>query len=184
MPTYEVFVDGKPKKIELTRSGEKVFTIKVDGKSVSAELSNEKLEFEKSFKISVNGKNYDVELPKADKDKLMQIKVEGATFKVEVKAPVKKPELAAFVPSQLAPTKMSTATRQVAEGAVVAPMTGKILSVKVKKGDSVKTGQILCILEAMKMENEIAAPKAGTVREVLVSEGSSVSEGEPLFIIN
>jgi biotin carboxyl carrier protein len=184
MPTYEVFVDGKPKKVELTRNGEKAFTVKVDGKSVNVELQTEKTDFEKGFKISVNGKNYGVALPKAEKDKPLPVKVEEATFKVEVKTPIKKPELKAFVPLQTAPTKMQTATRQVVEGAVVAPMTGKILSVKVKKGESVKAGQILCILEAMKMENEIAAPKAGTIREVLVSEGSSVSEGEPLFIID
>jgi biotin carboxyl carrier protein len=62
-------------------------------------------------------------------------------------------------------------------------MTGKILSIKVKKGEQVKAGQVLCILEAMKMENEIAAPKSGTVQEILASEGSSVGEGETLFII-
>ncbi|MGQ9539272.1 MAG: biotin/lipoyl-containing protein, partial [Candidatus Bathycorpusculaceae bacterium] len=59
----------------------------------------------------------------------------------------------------------------------------KILSIKVKKGEQVKAGQVLCILEAMKMENEIAAPMAGTIREVLVSEGASVNDGDPLFVI-
>lgn len=183
MPTYEVFVDGKPKKIELTRTGEKTFTVKIDGKPVNVELPNGKLEFEKGFKISVNGKNYDVKLPKTERDNMVQARVEEATFKVEVKTPAAKHELTTFTP-QLVPTKVPTVTKRAAEGTVVAPMTGKILSVKVKKGDSVKAGQILCILEAMKMENEIAAPKAGTVREVLVSEGASVSEGEPLFIID
>jgi len=67
---------------------------------------------------------------------------------------------------------------------VTAPMTGKILSVMVKKGDQVKTGQILCVLEAMKMENEVTAPKTGTVQEVYVSEDSSVSEGEALFVVS
>ncbi len=73
--------------------------------------------------------------------------------------------------------------RQTVEGAVVAPMTGKILSIKVKKGDEVKAGQVLCVLEAMKMENEITAPKAGIIKEIYVSEGSSVSEGEPLLLL-
>ncbi|HDI06797.1 MAG TPA: biotin/lipoyl-binding protein [Candidatus Bathyarchaeota archaeon] len=62
-------------------------------------------------------------------------------------------------------------------------MTGKIVSVKVKEGDSVKRGDVLCVLEAMKMENEISAPRDGVVREVHVSEGSAVSEGEVLFVI-
>jgi biotin carboxyl carrier protein len=53
----------------------------------------------------------------------------------------------------------------------------------VKKGEQVKAHQVLCVVEAMKMENEILAPKAGTIKEVNVSEGSPVSEGEPLFII-
>jgi biotin carboxyl carrier protein len=62
-------------------------------------------------------------------------------------------------------------------------MTGKIVSVKVKKGDGVKTGQVLCIIEAMKMENEIYSPKTGTVQQVNVSDGSSVNDGEILFVI-
>jgi acetyl-CoA/propionyl-CoA carboxylase biotin carboxyl carrier protein len=62
-------------------------------------------------------------------------------------------------------------------------MTGKIVSVKVNKGDKVKAGQVLCVIEAMKMENEITASKAGSVQEVNVSEGSSVNEGEILFVI-
>jgi biotin carboxyl carrier protein len=63
-------------------------------------------------------------------------------------------------------------------------MMGKIISVMVKKGDHVKAGQIVCVLEAMKMENEITTPNAGTVQEVCVFEGSSVSEGETLFVVN
>jgi biotin carboxyl carrier protein len=183
MPTYEVFVDGKLKRVELTKTGEKTFTAKIDDKAITVELPNEKLGSEKGFQISIDDKKYHVELPRIEKEKPTQVKVEEATFKVEVKTPLKKPETAIFVPSPTTPTKAPIATRQAVEGAVVAPMTGKILSVKVKKGDSVKAGQILCILEAMKMENEITAPKAGTIREIYVSESSSVSEGEPLFLI-
>jgi len=184
MPTYEVFVDGKPKKVEVAKTGEKTFTVKIEDKSISVELPNEKLGFENGFSISVNGKHYRVELPKIEVEKPAQMKVEEVTFKVEVKTPLKKPELTVFKPFQATSTKAPAMARQVAEGAVVAPMTGKILSVKVEKGESVKAGQVLCILEAMKMENEITAPKAGTVREIYAYEGSSVSEGEPLFIID
>ncbi len=65
----------------------------------------------------------------------------------------------------------------------MAPMAGKIVSVRVKKGDAVKMGAVLCVLEAMKMENEIGAPRAGAVQEVNVAEGSSVSEGDVLFVV-
>ena len=67
--------------------------------------------------------------------------------------------------------------------AVNAPMPGTILKVNVTQGQSVKEGDVLCVLEAMKMENEIMAPKAGTVKQVLVSKGSSVSTDAPLVVI-
>ena len=62
-------------------------------------------------------------------------------------------------------------------------MPGNILKVNVNVGDAVKEGQVLVVLEAMKMENEIMAPKAGTVTQVLVSKGSTVDTGAPLVVI-
>jgi biotin carboxyl carrier protein len=101
-----------------------------------------------------------------------------------VKTPARKPVSTTLEQIPVTLTKTATAPRHAVEDAVTAPMTGKILSVRVKKGEQVKAGQVLCVLEAMKMENEIATPKAGTVREVYVSDGSSVSEGEPLFTVD
>ena len=63
---------------------------------------------------------------------------------------------------------------------VTAPMPGNIVSVKVNVGDTVKSGDVLCVLEAMKMENEIMAPKDGKVVAVSVSQGSTVSTGDVL----
>ena len=62
-------------------------------------------------------------------------------------------------------------------------MPGTILKVNVQKGQAVKEGEVLLILEAMKMENEIMAPKAGTVAQVLTSKGSNVDTGAPLVVI-
>jgi glutaconyl-CoA decarboxylase len=81
-------------------------------------------------------------------------------------------------------TRTATPRQASVEGAVTAPMTGKIVKVKVKKGEQVNAKQILCVIEAMKMENEITAPKAGTIQEINVSDGSPVTEGEILFIIS
>jgi biotin carboxyl carrier protein len=62
-------------------------------------------------------------------------------------------------------------------------MPGTILSVAVKAGDSVKAGQVLLILEAMKMENEIVAPRDGTVSRVAVTKGASVNTGDLLVVL-
>jgi glutaconyl-CoA decarboxylase len=68
-------------------------------------------------------------------------------------------------------------------GAVTCPMAGAITSILVKQGDSVKKGQALVVLEAMKMENQITAPVAGAVKSVNVKEGDSVQEGNVLLVL-
>ena len=66
---------------------------------------------------------------------------------------------------------------------IAAPMPGNILRIEVTAGQAVKAGQILLILEAMKMENEIVAPRAGTLTKVHVQKGAVVNTGDPLFDI-
>ena len=66
---------------------------------------------------------------------------------------------------------------------MTAPMPGTILKVNVTQGQAVKAGTVLCILEAMKMENEIMAPKDGTVTQVVVAKGATVDTGAPLLVI-
>ena len=68
-------------------------------------------------------------------------------------------------------------------GEIIAPMAGKIVSIKVKKGDNVHDGDVVCILEAMKMENEITATKTGVVEEVNITEGMPVNERDVLIKI-
>ncbi len=77
------------------------------------------------------------------------------------------------------------AAAPVAAGAttVSAPMPGKVLEVKVKAGDAVKSGDVLMILEAMKMQNEIMAPADGTVSDVRVSAGQTVSTGDVMIVL-
>lgn len=182
MPAYEVFIDGKSRKIEVTRNGQNLFTARVDDKPVKIELSGEKLEAGKGFSIKLDGKNYKVEMPTIEWGKTLPLNVEGSTFKAELKTRARKTALTAFEPV-VAPTKRNGVNKQAVEGAVVAPITGKVVSVRVRQGDQIKAGQTLCVVEAMKMENEIVAIRAGVVKEVLVSEGSPVSEGEALFVV-
>jgi biotin carboxyl carrier protein len=183
MQEYEIFIDNKPKKVEVTKTGQNSFSIKVDGKARSVELIAAAPDLEKPFTVKVDNRNYVVELPRTVQGKEFSVKVDEAAFKAEVKAPLKKTSLTAFEPTTATPAKRGAASRQAVEGGITAPMTGKIVSIKVKKGDDVKAGQVLCVIEAMKMENEIVAPKAGAVKEVYVSDGSSVREGEPLLMM-
>ncbi|MCC6383147.1 MAG: biotin/lipoyl-binding protein [Dehalococcoidia bacterium] len=87
-------------------------------------------------------------------------------------------------PARPASQPAGAAPRAGVKGGVTAQIAGRVLSIKVKAGDQVKSGDILLILEAMKMENEIRAPGDGTVREVAVTEGARVLEGETLVVID
>ncbi len=181
LPTYEISVNGKPRKVEIAKTGEHSFTVKLDGDVFSTEISNGKIEFGRETQIKIGDKAYTVMLNEVNKTKPFEVKVENASFKVELKALQKLvPSTVKYAPS---PTLEAKKPKKEVSGTITAPMTGKIVSIKVGKGEQVKAGQVLCILEAMKMENEIVAPVSGTVREVLVSEGSPVNEGDPLFVI-
>ena len=100
----------------------------------------------KNYKITVNGKTYDVTVEQAG-------------------------EAPATQPAQAAPVAQ---TASAGAATVKAPMPGTILDIKVSVGASVKKGDVLCILEAMKMENDICAPQDGTVDAILVNKGDAV----------
>lgn len=76
--------------------------------------------------------------------------------------------------------RASARKAQAAAGAIASQMTGRVIRVDVKPGDTVSEGDLLLVVEAMKMENEITAPMAGTVKEVAVAAGARVSEGDLL----
>jgi len=184
MPDYEAVIDGKARKIELTRKSPECFEAKLDGKPRDIKIQKMDLTSERAFTLEVDGKTYRIELPKVEGGKITPINIEGTSFNVEVKIATRGQTVADFeaVP-QAATKKIGSNRKTVIEGAIPAPMTGKIVQVRVKKGDQVKAGQVLCVIEAMKMENEISAPKAGVVRDVNVAGGASVNEGDTLFVI-
>ena len=84
------------------------------------------------------------------------------------------------------PSSNGNGSSSVAPGkgeSVLAPMPGNIIKINVNKGDTVKHGQVLLVLEAMKMENEITAPCSGTIGDVFVTEGKAVNNGDALLTI-
>ncbi|UCC34037.1 MAG: biotin/lipoyl-binding protein [Candidatus Bathyarchaeota archaeon] len=131
--------------------------------------------------MEIRGETYEVELSRPSREGPFQVKVNNTPFKAELK-PAKRKLVSKTLESE-ALMPLAKPSRKAEEGAAIAPMAGKIVSVLVKEGDSVKTGDVLCSLEAMKMENEITATKTGTVEEVKISEGMVVNEGEVLVVI-
>jgi len=134
----------------------------------------------KKFLIKVNGNQYEVEVE--------EIREDGSVVQeipVQNTAQVSSPAPAAAAP---APAPKAEAPKKPAGPAgsieVTAPMPGTILRTNVNPGDSVKKGQVLVILEAMKMENEIVAPSDGTVATLDVSKGASVNAGDVLLTLN
>jgi biotin carboxyl carrier protein len=184
MPSYETQVDGKTHQVELTKTGQNAFAGKIDGKSCKIQLETDRIKPEQALTIRIEEKSYKVKLPKIEQGRIITVGVEEATFKVEVKTPNRKQVLTSFEPAPASPARKAAASKQAtAEGAITAPMTGKIVSVKVRKGDIVQANQVLCIIEAMKMENEIVALKAGMIEQVNIQDGQPVSEGETLFVV-
>ena len=108
------------------------------------------------------------------------------TVEVELAEPISAAEFSAYAPAPVAAPVAAPAASPVVAGdgeCVAAPMPGNILKVNVAAGQAVKEGDVLVILEAMKMENDIMAPKGGTVSQVLVTKGTTVETGAPLVFI-
>jgi biotin carboxyl carrier protein len=122
----------------------------------------------KNYRITVNGNVYDVEVEEL-----------GTGAATQTAAPKAAPKAVA-APKAAAPAASGS------EGAVKvnSPMPGKILSVKASVGQAVKRGEVIMILEAMKMENEIVAPSDGTIASINVNEGASVEAGSVLASLN
>ena len=125
-----------------------------------------------------------------------ELTLNGRTYEVEVELaePLLMQEFQSYAPAPAAPAapvveaapSAAPAAAPAVTGAgekVDSPMPGTILKVNVAAGQTVKEGDLLVVLEAMKMENEIFAPKSGTVSQVAVSKGASVNTGDVLVVI-
>lgn len=138
----------------------------------------------KTFKVTVDGQDYTVQVEElTDKSPLEKASQSGSSKPVTAEAETKQTKAAAPVPVTEKPQK---APQPAAGGgmSIKAPMPGSVIEVKVKEGDAVKDGDVLLILEAMKMENELTASQAGTVAQILVKKGDTVNSGDPLIILS
>lgn len=131
----------------------------------------------RKFKITIEGESYEVEVEEIEETRS---KAPTSPAKAPPVTPGKPP--ADPRPPSSSVTKPPPAT-VAAEEVVASPMPGTIVSIKVKTGDVVKAGDILLILESMKIENEIPAPRDGKIKQIFVAEGKYVRRREPLVAI-
>ncbi|MDR3258741.1 MAG: biotin/lipoyl-binding protein [Fusobacteriaceae bacterium] len=127
--------------------------------------------------VTVNGKKFEVEVERE----------EGGSRKSLTRSSSAAPATPAPVAKVVVEEKVKTPVKPTAsanDNSVVSPLPGSVFDIKVKEGDTVKYGQVLIILEAMKMETEIVAPADGVVKSVLVNKGDSVDTDTPLVILN
>ncbi len=141
----------------------------------------------KTYKYTINGNKYEVAIGDIA-DNIANVTVNGEEFKVEME-PEAEPEKkkvvvktgAATEPAQSAPAEGGVAVNT--NNALKAPLPGVITEIKVAVGQEVQVGDVVIVLEAMKMANNLEAEKAGKVTAILVSQGASVMEDTPLIVI-
>lgn len=144
----------------------------------------------KEYKLKINGNDYNVVINDVQ-ESVASIEVNGSNYKVEFEKPIVKPTAIKVVKTATAAPAVSAAAPKpaavpapTAGGTTVSsPLPGVILEVCVKEGDTVKNGQKIMVLEAMKMENVVEATADGVIKSIKVNKGDSVMEGTPLAII-
>jgi len=137
----------------------------------------------KKFSFTISGNKYDVHLKDLEEN-IAQLDVNGTTYEVEIHQEVKKAKTPRLVrkPIQRKPGEgFITKKAGTASVKVNAPLPGNIFKVLVSEGDAIKKGDVLLIMEAMKMENNVLAEKDGTVASIKVSVGDAVLQNDVLI---
>lgn len=144
----------------------------------------------KKFKLTIEGNHYDVDIVSIE-DNMAEVEVNGVVYKVEVDKKLQQTKTPKLVRSVATPStesnasiaKTSSPSAPKGAGFIKSPLPGVILNIHKKEGETVKIGERLITLEAMKMENNINADKEGVIKTIKVKVGDSVLEGDTLIEI-
>jgi len=176
----EVLVNRKPHKVKVLERNGAVFLVEVNEKTVRVKVKN--MVQGKTLIMEINGEPFQADVERTQRG-ILKIRSGGKTFEVQCQPKIVKETAVKFEPTLITARKPAT-TLAVEKDAVTAPIAGRIVLLKANVGKKVEMGECICILEAMKMENEIAAPKTGVVKEIRVSEGAIVNKGDVLAVID
>ncbi len=144
----------------------------------------------KKYKFTINGNNYDTSIVSVE-DNIATVEVNGSTFNVEVDKSIVQQKTPRLIRQRAIPStdshpsvaKTSSPSGPKGAGNIKSPLPGVILEIFVREGDTVKMGQKLLLLEAMKMENNIEADRAGKIISIPKGKGDAVMEGDILIVI-
>ncbi len=163
--TYEVIIEGKPHRLELTREAN-TFVCKLDNKpmTVDAVCSRPNV-----LSLIIEGRAFEVKREVYPTD--LHIWVNGARYTAEVRDPRSLRSRRGAGDAAAGPKKM------------LAPMPGKVVRVLVTEKEEVEAGQGIVVVEAMKMQNEMKSPKKGVVQKIVAVEGATVNAGDVLAIV-
>ena len=176
---HEFLVNKKPHRVRVLERNGNTFLIEVNEKTVTAKLKN--LNQSKTAIMEINGRFFKAKVEKNQRN-ILQVEIGGKPFEVQRQPRIVKETAVELEPAAIITGKPATSLT-IEKDAVVAPIAGRIVLLKTSVGQKVEKGECICVLEAMKMENEIAASKAGVVKEIRVSEGAIVNKRDVLAVI-
>jgi biotin carboxyl carrier protein len=170
---FDLIIDGKIYNVELDRST--IITLDVEGKTFQAKTKKTN----NGLIVHIDKKDF---LVKFEGE---QISIDGQKHVVEVRNLRRGKPSWYNTTEEVEDIKIKKSVHKIhgGEGIIHPPMPGRVISIKVKEGDSVKTGSPILVLEAMKMQNEIISNMDGIIREIRVSEGDLVESGDILVVI-
>ena len=173
-------MNRKPHRIKVLECNETGFLVEVNEKVVRVRFRNAGQG--KIAIIEVNGKSFQTSVERTQTG-FIQVKIGGKIFEVQCQPKVTKETVVKLEP--VTPIAKKPALGLAKEkGAVVAPIAGRIVLLKANVGQKIERGDCVCVLEAMKMQNEVSAVEAGFVKEIRVSEGAVVNKGDVLAVIS
>jgi biotin carboxyl carrier protein len=172
-------VNQKLHKVKILERNGNTFTLEVNGKRVSVKLKN--MVQGKTAMLEINDKPFQPSVERVQGN-VLQVRIGGKLFQVQFPPKTLKESNAKLEPI-ITIAKKPAAVLVIEKNAVTAPISGRIMLLRANVGQKVERGECVCILEAMKMQNEITAPKAGVVKEFRVSKGAIVNKGDILAVI-